>query len=117
MDGHHPDTRKPYGGLYRPRHGIGDIAEFQVKENAGNQLGDSPYCIWSFSGEQLAADFDKTNSVAKPADEANGLVYVREVQCYDQFTGCVAFDGGTFSSSTLTRAVPRCTKPNSLATW
>ena len=117
MDAHHPDARQPRSGLHRACHGVGDIAELQVKEYAGNQLRDSTDCLRSFSREQLAADFDEANSAANPADESNRLIYVWEVQCYDQFTGCVAFDGGTLSSSTLTRAVPRCTKPNSLATW
>lgn len=117
MNGHHANSRQTSRGSHGPGYGVGDVTELQVKEDPGSQLGDSTNALRPFSREKLAAYFNQTDSVAEPANEADGLVYVWKVKRYDQFTGGVSLDEGTLSSSTLTRAVPRLTKPNSLATW
>lgn len=103
MNGHHANPRQGCGGLHGTSHGIGNVAELEVKEDSGNQLGDSTDTFRPFSSEELAAYFNHTGSIAEPANESNGLVCVWEVKRYDQFAGGVSLDDeGTLSSSTLT---------------
>jgi hypothetical protein len=79
MNGHHSNARQSSSSLYCSSHCIGNVTELQVEEYARNQLSDSPHCLGAFRREQLAAYFDQTDPVAKPANELNGLVYIWKV--------------------------------------
>jgi hypothetical protein len=58
---------------------IGNVAEFQIEEYSGHQLGDSANPFRPLGRKELTAYFDQTSPVAKPANKPNGLFYVWEV--------------------------------------
>ena len=73
VERHHADTGERGGGFHGAGDSVGNVAEFQVEEDAFDQLGDALDGVWPFGGEQLAADFDQTRASAKLAKGLEGL--------------------------------------------
>jgi hypothetical protein len=79
MKGHHAYTGEFGGRSYGTCHGIRNVAEFQVKKYARDELGDSPQGLGTFGSEQLAANFDQVGTAAKLTEEFQRLGQVREI--------------------------------------